>query len=392
MTSDGERNFDLIVVGLGAMGAAATYQAAKLGLRVLGIDRYNPPHAMGSSHAESRITRLAVGEGPQYLPLVARSHELWREIEAATGVELLHQTGGYVINQESESDDDRWGNFVDATARIAADAGIDYELHDHQTIRNRYSAIAVGATERGGFEPTGGIVMCERAIAAQLRLAADHGAELRRNEPVSAITPSTSQVAVTTASSTFQADQVVVATGAWMPGHVAPGDAAALTVTRQVVCWFEVDDVETFSVGNFPFILWAGHTIEDYLGVFPIAPGATPALKLLGEQFAHTTDPDSVDRTVRQDEIDDLYDRLVRPRLAGVRRSVAQATVCLYTNTPDDHFLIDRHPDSDRVIAMSPCSGHGFKHSAALGEAIASLVATGRSTIDLAAFGRDRLG
>jgi len=306
-------------------------------------------------------------------------------------VDLLHETGGYIINKRGESDDDRWGNFVDATARIAAGAGIDYELHNQDEIQRRFPAIKAAATEHGGYEPTGGIVMCEQAVVAQLRLATSHSAELRRNEAVTAITPSPSYVTVATANATYRADKVVAATGAWLPGHVAPVDADALAVTRQVVCWFDVDDVDLFSVGNFPFILWAGNTIEEYLGVFPIAPGATPALKLLGEQFTETTDPDSVDREVQQHEIDDLYSRLISRRLDGVRPTVARSTVCLYTNTPDDHFLIDHHPDSDRIIAMSPCSGHGFKHSAALGEAVASLAATGKSTIDLSAFARGRL-
>lgn len=391
MTAAGSDGFDLIVVGLGAMGAATLYQAAKAGLRVLGIDRHDPPHDFGSSHAESRVSRLAVGEGPQYLPFVARSHEIWREIEAATGETILHETGGYIINQQSVSDDDRWGNFVDRTARIARRATIDYELHDQAEIQRRFPAITVAANERGGYEPSGGIVMCERAVASQLQLAQQLGAQVQVNEPVIDVAPTASHVNVTTAATNYRAAHVVLSTGAWLPGQVAPVDAEALTVTRQVVCWFDVDDLATFSVGNFPFILWAGNTIEEYLGVFPIAPDATPALKLLGEQFAETTDPGSVDRVVHEHEVDDLYDRLVSRRLAGVRRSAVRSTVCLYTNTPDDHFLIDTHPDSERIIAMSPCSGHGFKHSAALGEAVASLIATGESALDLTPFRRDRL-
>lgn len=388
MSDDNGEPYDLIVVGLGAMGAATLLHARRLGQRVLGIDRYDPPHDFGSSHAETRITRLAVGEGPQYLPFVARSHELWREFETETDEQLLHQSGGYIITKQNPTDEKRWNDFVSATAEVSATGGIPFERVSLDDLRKAQPALLVADDDSVGFEPSSGIVMSERAVDVQLRLARSTGAEIRTNEPVSSISPSENDVTVRTSNDSYRATNVVLAAGPWMPAFATGTDAANLSVTRQVVMWFEVDDLDAFSVDRFATVLWPGHSIEDYIGVFPIPPGGTPALKVMGEQFSKETDPDSLSRTVTQSEIDEFYERLVAPRLAGVTSNCIRAQVCLYTNTPDEHFLIDTDPRSDRITIMSPCSGHGFKHSTALGEAVAQRIALGRSDLDLTPFRR----
>ncbi len=395
-----ELHYDLIVVGLGAMGAALTLHAQTLGQHVLGIDRYEPPHNFGSSHAETRMSRLAVGEGEQYLPFVARSHEIWRELEADTGERLFHESGGCIITKQAVTDEARWNDFVSATAGVAAQATtgpdggpITFEQISPDELRRRQPAIRVRDDDRVGLEPTGGIVMCERAIEIQLRLAAEVGAEIHTNETVTSVEPHPSgdegQVQVVTDRGRYAADHVVLAAGPWIPELSNTADREQLTVTRQVVYWFEVDDVDAFSVERFPTVIWPGHSIEDYIGVFPIPPDGTKALKVLGEQFSHETDPDVVDRNVTQAEIDEFYRTMVAPRLHGVTSNCVKAEVCLYTNTPDDHFLIDTDPRSESITIMSPCSGHGFKHSAALAEAVAQEIALGRaSDLDLSPFRR----
>jgi sarcosine oxidase len=238
-----------------------------------------------------------------------------------------------------------------------------------------------------GFEPTGGIVMCERAIATQLQLASAAGAVTVVNTAVTSVAPRTDSVRVETANDRYIADKVIVATGAWFPELAPAVDAAAVSVTRQVVFWFEVDDAATFGADRFPFVMWPGETIADYSAVFPIDPHGRAGLKILGEQFHTTTTPQAVDRRVSDSEVADFYGRLVAPRLDGVRPSVVHRAVCLYTNTIDDHFLIDFHPASDRILLASPCSGHGFKHSTALGEAMVAAVA-GSPGLDLSPFVR----
>jgi len=381
--------FDLVVVGLGAMGSAALYHAAKDGLRVLGIDRYDPPHTFGSSHAETRITRLAVGEGEQYLPFVARSHEIWRDLERQTGWELLYQPGGYVITPASPTEDERWGGFVHRTADVAQLAGVDFELRTPEEVSAHLPPMVLDGSESIGFEPSGGIVMCERAITIQLRLAEAAGAQVLRNTVVHRVIPhSSGHVVIEAGSSVYEAEKVIVATGAWL-NELAPREHSdALTVTRQVVFWFDVDDPEVFSATHFPFVLWAGQTIADYSAVFPMPARGRPGLKVLGEQFHETTTAESVDRTVRQGEADEFYERLVAPRLRGVRSTIVDTAVCLYTSTVDDHFLIGFHPESSQILLASPCSGHGFKHSTALGEAMIAKMFGTEVGLDLSAFAR----
>lgn len=381
---------DLIVVGLGAMGAATAYQAARRGLSVIGFDRYAPPHDQGSSHAESRVTRLSVGEGPEYVAPVARSHEIWRDLEAATGVQLLHQCGSLIVSPSSGGGTDgRWTDFVTATAAAAGPAGVPFHRLSTAEIESRFPVLLPREGEVFGLEPSGGVVIVERAVSVQLELARELGAVTHTYAPVIDVEPDDTGVTVRTATRSVRAPRVVVTTGPWL--DFAPlEDQRVLSVTRQVVFWFELDDLEPFTTDNLPTAIWAGDRIEDYLGVFPIAPGTRPALKVLGEQFSETTTADTVDRSVSPEEIADFHERLVAPRLRGVTDRCHHATVCLYTTTPTEDFLIDTDPRSDRIAIVSPCSGHGFKHSAAIGEALAQGAAGEEPTVDLSPFRRDR--
>ncbi len=393
--SDPAARYDLIVVGLGAMGSAVVYHAVQMGMRVLGIDRYDPPHDRGSTKAETRITRLAVGEGSQYLPFVARSHEVWRDLERRSGVELLHQCGGYIVSPIHSARGERWGDFVLATAEIAAEAAIEFDVVDHDAFASLHPDIRVASTERIGFEPTAGLVMAERAVAVQLTLARADGAEVRTNERVVSIDQRRDHVVVETERNAWTAGSVVVATGPWMPEHWVDSaepetGPAALTVTRQVAVWYEVDDLERFSTDRLPFFIWPGETIDDYVGAFPRPPGGVLGMKFVSEQFHERTDPDAVDRVVSAAEAQAFHRDLVASRFPTVSDRAVHAAVCLYTNTPDDHFLIDTESGADRVIYLSACSGHGFKHSTALGESVAQWVASGNRGGALEPFRRSR--
>lgn len=384
-TTQGEP-FDVAVVGLGAMGSAVAFHAAGRGNSVLGIDRYDPPHDLGSSHAETRISRLAVGEGPQYLPFVSRSHEIWRELEERAGVDLLYECGGYIFTEQAAVPGQRWEDFVNETARIAADAGIDYEILQPADVRETHPWINVPDDRNVGFEPTAGLVMAERAIEVQLRLARESGATLHTGEHVTALVPDDDEVTVETEHGSYRAKNVVLATGPWIRQLAAPAHREQLTITRQVVFWFEAEDLGAFAIGQVPFIMWIADSDEDYIAIFPSPPGTTPGVKVMGEQFLEGCDPETVVRDVTQSEIDTFYDTQLAPKVSGITRNCIRAAVCLYTNTADDHFLIDTDPRSDRIVTMSPCSGHGFKHSTALAEAVVERIATGVSTLDLSPF------
>ena len=198
-------------------------------------------------------------------------------------------------------------------------------------------------------------------------------------------------VTAVTSMGRYVADKAIVTTGAWIADFLPPQRRALVSVTRQVVYWFEVEDPGLFTTDRFPGILWGGDRTEDYFSAFPMPPNGTPGMKVLTEQFDVTTTADTVSRAVTSAEIAHFYENFVSQKMTGVIPNCIKAAVCLYTNTPDDHFIVDFHPDSTRTIIASPCSGHGFKHSAALGEAMTQLALTGQSSLDLAPFGLARL-
>ncbi|MBR0663771.1 N-methyl-L-tryptophan oxidase [Roseomonas hellenica] len=383
---------DVAVIGLGAMGAATLYQLALRGASVLGIDRFAPPHDQGSSHGETRITRCAVGEGDSYVPFVLRSHAIWRALEAETGETLLDACGllmmaprGVRTGHHGKTD------FLGRTIGVAQRHGIAHELLDGAQVAARFPAFRVAGDEEAYLEPGGGFVHPERCIAAQLRRAAALGATIRTGCTVQAVRRMGRAMLVETDAGPVLADQVVVAAGAWAGKLLGPPFDGVLVPRRQVLHWFPVEDEALFRPGSCPAYIWMhGAQPDDYFYGFPALPGAG-AVKVATEQYAEACDPDTADRSVSPQESAAMYEAHIAGRLSGARPGPARAAACLYTVTPDSGFVIDRDPENDRVVLVSPCSGHGFKHSAGIGEAVAQLVTDGRSDIDLGPFRFGRL-
>ena len=219
--------FDTIVLGLGAMGSATAYQLARKGNRVLGIDRFSPPHVFGSTHGDTRITRLGIGEGAQYTPLAMRSHEIWRELERETGATLLTTNGGLVISSRAKTSQSHGDHFFANTVAAAEKFGIPHEIWDAATIRRRYPQFNIAHDESGYFEPSAGYVRPEECVSLQLRLAERSGAILHRNETVSGFSASDGGVTVTTGNDTYFADRLIVTAGPWLPGLVGRSIHAA---------------------------------------------------------------------------------------------------------------------------------------------------------------------
>ena len=377
---------DVVVVGLGAMGSATLSQLARRGARVIGIDRFVPPHDLGSSHGESRITRQAVAEGDEYVPFVLRSHEIWRELEAETGDSLLLPIGGLLLGRERGTSAEHHGqpDFVRRTIAVARRHRIEHELMEATEIGKRFPQFRLAGDEVGYYEPGAGVLRPERCVAAHLGRARAHGATIRTGETVVRVTPGPSDVEVTTDAATYSAAVAVITTGAWLPALLGGPFAKLLRVYRQVLYWFAPEDAPAFTPDRFPIFIWIhGDGANEYFYGFPML---SDGIKLATEQFAETVGPDRVPRDVSAAEITAMYERHVRDRLPGVSGRCLRSATCLYTTTPDSRFIIDRHPDAERIIVASPCSGHGFKHSAAIGEAIAELVVTGRSRFDLTPF------
>jgi sarcosine oxidase len=382
-----QRAYDVIVIGLGAMGSATLYQLAKRGAKVLGIDQYRPPHTFGSTHGESRITRLATGEGAAYVPFAQRSHAIWRELESASGETLLTLSGGLILCPKGGGAQFHGqGDFVEHTAALARAFAIDHEVLDAAAVRVRWPQLRITDREHAYFEPTGGIVAVEKAVATQIKLAEAHGAAVHLEERVTTYTHDETGVTVTTEQGSYRAAKVVLSAGPWITDFLPAAQAQALAVYRQAIYWFAADDPVQFDTEHFPFLIWIGDTAEEFYSAFPYEAGGTVGLKMVTEEYLSTVTPATVDRTVQPHEIERMYNELATRRINGLRPELLKTGVCLYTNTLDEHFLIDYHPASERVLVASPCSGHGFKHSAAIGETLAQLALEGQSTLNIDAF------
>ncbi len=379
------KSFDTIVAGLGAVGSATAYQLAKRGSRVLGIDRFSPPHAHGSSHGETRITRLAIGEGAHYTPLAMRSHEIWREVEQATESELLVQTGGLILSGQTTMAAMHVEGFFDNTVRAARKHAIPHELMDAASIRQRFPAFNVHDNEVGYYEPSAGYLRPEACVAAQLLLAERHGAELKRNETVLGFENQPDGVVVHTDLDTYRARRVVLSLGPWLREFLDPRHVNLFKVTRQVLFWFEPrSTLEDFQAPRFPVYIWEPQNARQALYGFPALSGQ--GVKIASGAYGSPVTPEDANREVTVDEIDAMYREVVEPHFPGLSPICLKTVTCLYTVTPDSGFVIDRSTRNPNVLIASACSGHGFKHSAALGEAIAESILDGRSRLELSPF------
>ena len=383
---------DVAVVGLGAAGAATLYQLARRGVRAVGIDRFSPPHIYGSTHGDTRITREAIGEGEAYTPLVQRSHAIWRELEADTGQDLLTQCGGLIVEAAGGGAAGHHRHeFLASTIACANRYGIKHELLSAADVDGRFPQFALDGDESAYYEPTAGFVRPERCVDAQLTVASRLGAEIRRDERVRAVEPSGSGVRVRTDRGVYEADRAVLAVGSWVRDFVAPEQLRLFNVYRQVLSWFELEsETVDHTPGAMPVYIWGLNDGNAFYG-FPAIDG-TREIKVATEQLDIATAADEASLDVDPDEPRSTYDSVVARWLPGVSSHCLRAVRCLYTVTPDANFVIDDHPEVPGVLLVSPCSGHGFKHSAGLGEAIAQRVTAGTSDVDLSPFRLDRFG
>ncbi len=351
-------SYDVAVIGLGVMGSAAAWRLARRGLKVVGLEQFAPAHDRGSSHGKSRVIRQAYFEHPDYVPLVLRAYELWRELEKETGRELLLKTGGLMIGPPESP-------IVRGSLESARVHSIPHRLLAAEDLRRRFPFMRFGERDVAVEEFEAGVLFPEEAVLAFQERARALGAELRFGVKAAIGDPA--------------APKVVVTAGPWA-GEFAP--ALPLRVERLVMFWFDpVSDG-----GRIPLFIW------DYEGR-PFY--AVPDVRGHGVKtgFYHTgvfASPDGVRREVREDEVAEIRSVLARaiPALDGKLRATA---VCLYTNTPDAHFAIGALPGRPDVVIASPCSGHGFKFAPVIGEILADLSAEGRTRHPVGLFALDRL-
>ncbi len=381
--------YDAIVVGLGAMGSAACFQLAQRGARVLGLDQYSPPHTHGSSHGDTRITRQAICEGEEYVPLVLRSHEIWREIERETGKSLLTVTGGLILGDvKNVGGMHGTQNVVLDTIRAAEAYDIPHEVLDIAALKERFPQFHYAGNETGYYEPGAGFLRPEACVETQLELARKYGADIHTNEKFLGYDNDGDSIIVRTDKGTYASAKLILSAGPWI-GELLPRHADLFKVFRQVLYWFKTKGpIAEFEPGRFPIFMWDLGISEDIYG-FPAVDGAEGGIKIAHEEYPVATTPEAVERYVSDDETRRMFELAVT-RIPGLTPECLRAVSCLYTVTPDHRFVIDTLPDDPRVIVASPCSGHGFKHSAAVGQILAELATDGESEFDISKFSLKR--
>lgn len=384
--------YEIIVVGLGAIGSAAAHYLARDGVSVLGIDRFKPPHNRGSSHGETRITRVAIGEGLIFSPLALRSHELWRELEQETGETLLVQCGCLQIPNGASMSVHGVEAFFQNLVEGANRYKIPHKMfRSGDEIKSRFPQFRVRDQDVAFFDEWGGYVLPERCISAHLNSASRLGANFQFNTALADFRAKDRAVEIVCDDgSTHQSDHLLIATGAWLPRMIGGAVEQLLTVTRQVLFWFEVErEAESFRANRFPTFIWQAARspqMSDVYG-FPLVGDASTGLKITHEEEGVAIHPDALTQEVSPREVNYTFENYVAPYFPNVGARCVRSEVCMYTRTKNSRFIIDQHPEFPQITFASACSGHGFKHSAAVGEAIAAgLARRGPPKVDLEPF------
>jgi sarcosine oxidase len=354
---------ELAIVGLGAVGSAALLAASRQGIDALGIDRYAPPHNFGSTHGESRIVRAAIGEGASYTPLALRSFALWDRLAEETGVELVRRCGAVVLGEFVPGESHAEKDFYKTTTEAAVAHGIPHEILTAEMVRERFPAFGAFNEGEAYFEPGAGLAFPERVVAQQINLATKLGGRVALNTSVHKVFQNEGGVRIKCANGEIAARRAIICAGPWMRSFLPPAWASSLEVTRQTVHWFDVvRDKPAHDPSRMPVFIW-----RNIYG-FPMVGGADAGIKIAGEDMSAFVDPDDAPRNISTVDVDAIEAK-IRSRFPQCGRHL-RGEVCLYTKAPYSDFRVGRHPNMDDVTIASACSGHGFKHSAALGEAL----------------------
>jgi sarcosine oxidase len=368
-----------MVAGLGANGSSTLYHLSGTGKKVIGIDRFTPPHTHGSSHGESRIIRQAYYEDPVYVPLLRAAYKEWEKLEIISGKKLFLKTGGLMLG------------FTDAAvvrgSRLSADThAIPYEFLDANAIRRRFPAFRPPDGTIGLLEKEAGILYPEECIRSFLELAAARHATIRCDEQVLKIEPRRNSIEVTTTRERYSVHTLVLSAGAWT-SQLLPALQLPLTVKRQALFWFDngsARDRHRFLPVHMPIYIWEYAAGKMFYGFPDLGAG----IKIAPHHRGRTIHPDQLTQDVSPDEVDEMSE--IARQYLGMSPVFRASAVCMYTNTPDEHFIIDRHPDFANIIIASPCSGHGFKFSSLTGRILGDMALGNDTGFDLSPFSLSR--
>ncbi|MEX2212704.1 MAG: N-methyl-L-tryptophan oxidase [Phycisphaeraceae bacterium] len=385
--------FDVIILGLGSMGSAAACHLAKRGHRVLGLEQFAIPHGQGSHGGFSRMIRLAYFEHPDYVALLRRAYTLWDELERESGQKLLHITGGlYLGRPDSE--------LVLGSIEAAKKYNLPHEVLSRDELARRFPLFNVPDDSIAFHETQAGFLVPEAVVSTQVELALRHGAVLHGHERVTEWKADAKGVSVTTDRATYHAQRLIITAGAWS-SQVLRDLGVKLKVTRQALAWFWPRDksaLDGLALGRFPSWALDLSPREKFRGVhygFPMLPPGmgNPGIKAALHWPDEACDPETVDRNPRPSDEAEVRSALVKHIPAAAGDLLALRT-CLYTNSPDGHFIVDQHPPTfagaDRVTIACGFSGHGFKFVSVMGEALADLATEGKSANPIGFLGLKR--
>lgn len=373
-------NYDVIVIGLGGMGSAAAMECARRGLRVLGLEQFPLVHDRGSSHGQTRVIRQAYYEHPDYVPLLKRAYDRWYQLEQDSGQHLYTPCGVLSLSPPG-------GEVVAGVSQAAHQHGLNVDSVSADDVRRRYPEFQLPDSYQGIYEVDAGFLYVEECVRAHLHLARHWGATLHSEETVHSWKDTGSSVEVVTDSDRYHADRLIVTAGSWT-SRILNDLGLPLQVLRKPLLWFGTANPSRFRRDRFP--IYMVETPGGFYYGFPVVDerGHKLARHDGGELVP---DPEKLDRQLNSNDEQECREFLDH-HLPGVSGPLRHYDVCMYTVTPDRHFILDRHPHSERVVMGAGFSGHGFKFASVVGEILTDLALQGHSALPIQRFGLERFG
>lgn len=370
---------DVLVVGCGTMGTLALWRLARRGAEVIGLEQFEPGHNLGSGHGESRIIRTTQYEGGDYVALAREAFSLWRQLERETGTPLLTVTGGLMIGRPGTG-------VVRGVLRSAETAGVTHQILTAQEIQRRFPQFQLEAEEVVVFDKTAGVLDPELAIRTAAGRAVQLGARVHTGLRVSSVQSGADGVRVRAGDMEFWGRHAIVCAGAWNP-KLLPSVAGMIVVQRKVLTWFRPDDPTLFTPTRLPVFIWERGGVEWY--GLPAPGGHT--VKIVMHSGSDPVDADTVDRKIRPSDLH-LIGEIVRKTMHGVGAEVVRSEVCMYSMSPDQHFMVGRPAGLANVTFLGGFSGHGFKFASVIGDIAADLALMGKTQHSIQGFDPNRFG